>query len=43
VQVSVAAVVSALDDGWEVVVAEERARPVPGTGVDAVIHAHRRR
>jgi 2-polyprenyl-3-methyl-5-hydroxy-6-metoxy-1,4-benzoquinol methylase len=43
VQVSVDAVVSALDDGWEVVVAEERARPVPGTGVDAVIHAHRRR
>jgi len=42
VQVSVASVVAALDPrGWELVVAEERARPVAGTGVDAVIRARR--
>ena len=43
VQVSVQAGVAALDaDAWDVVVAEERPRPVAGTGVDAVIRARRR-
>jgi len=43
VQVSVQAAVAALDaDVWDVVVAEERPRPVAGTGVDAVIRARRR-
>ncbi len=43
VQVSVQAAVAALDaDAWDVVVAEERPRPVAGTGVDAVIRARRR-
>jgi SAM-dependent methyltransferase len=43
VQVSVEHVVAALDSRvWELVVAEERPRPVAGTGVDAVIRAHRR-
>lgn len=43
VQVSVQAAIAALDaDAWDVVVAEERPRPVAGTGVDAVIRARRR-
>lgn len=43
VQVSVDDVVAALDGGhWELVVAEDRPRPVAGTGVDAVVHARRR-
>jgi SAM-dependent methyltransferase len=43
VQVSVDEAVQALDpQDWQVVVAEERPRPVAGTGVDAVIHAIRR-
>ena len=43
VQVSVEAALAALDrDGWELVVAEERSRPVAGSGVDAVIRARRR-
>jgi hypothetical protein len=43
VQVSVQAALAALDpDRWEPVVAEERPRPVAGTGVDAVIRARRR-
>jgi SAM-dependent methyltransferase len=43
VQVSVELAVAALDaDVWELVVAEERSRAVPGTGVDAVIRARRR-
>ena len=42
VQVSVEAAVAALDpNGWEFTVAEERARAVAGTGVDAVIRARR--
>jgi 2-polyprenyl-3-methyl-5-hydroxy-6-metoxy-1,4-benzoquinol methylase len=42
VQVSVESAVAALDQHrWEVVVAEERPRPVAGTGVDAVIRARR--
>jgi 2-polyprenyl-3-methyl-5-hydroxy-6-metoxy-1,4-benzoquinol methylase len=42
VQVSVESAVASLDPGaWEVVVAEERPRPVAGTGVDAVIRARR--
>lgn len=43
VQVSVDAAVAALDpDAWELLVAEERPRPVAGSGVDAVIRARRR-
>ena len=43
VQVSVEDAVAALDsNAWELVVAEERPRPVTGTGVDAVIRARRR-
>jgi SAM-dependent methyltransferase len=42
VQVSVEAVRAALDPGrWELAVAEDRLRPVAGTGVDAVIRARR--
>jgi hypothetical protein len=42
VQVSVEAAVGALDPGrWEFVVAEDRPRSTPGTGVDAVIRARR--
>jgi 2-polyprenyl-3-methyl-5-hydroxy-6-metoxy-1,4-benzoquinol methylase len=42
VQVSVESTVAALDPRrWELVVAEERPRPVAGTGVDAVIRARR--
>lgn len=43
VQVSVEQAVAALDSSvWELIVAEERPRPVAGTGVDAVIRARRR-
>ena len=43
VQVSVDEAVQALDSHeWQVVVAEERARPAVGTGVDAVVRAVRR-
>lgn len=42
VQVSVESAVRALPSNrWEFVVAEERARPIAGTGVDAVIRARR--
>jgi len=42
-QVSVEAALATLDpDRWELVVAEDRPRPVAGTGVDAVIRARRR-
>lgn len=42
-QVSVETAVAALDPGrWEVDVAEDRPRARAGTGVDAVIRAHRR-
>ena len=42
VQVSVEAVLAALDPArWKLVVAENRSRPVAGTGVDAVIRARR--
>jgi len=42
VQVSVESAVAALDPGrWELLVAEERARPAAGSGVDAVIRARR--
>jgi hypothetical protein len=42
VQVSVEAALAALDPNvWEFYVAEERARAVAGTGVDAVIRARR--
>lgn len=42
VQVSVESVIAALEPRrWELVVAEERPRPVSGTGVDAVICARR--
>lgn len=42
VQVSVEEAVATLDPAeWELVVAEERERAVAGTGVDAVIRAHR--
>jgi 2-polyprenyl-3-methyl-5-hydroxy-6-metoxy-1,4-benzoquinol methylase len=42
VQVSVKGAVAALDpSGWELLLAEERARTVAGTGVDAVIRARR--
>jgi SAM-dependent methyltransferase len=43
VQVSVEAALAALDsDAWEILIAEERQRPIAGTGVDAVIRACRR-
>lgn len=43
VQVSVEAAIAVLTPGdWELVVAEERPRPVAGSGVDAVIRARRR-
>jgi 2-polyprenyl-3-methyl-5-hydroxy-6-metoxy-1,4-benzoquinol methylase len=43
VQVSIEPAVGALEPGrWEGIVAEERARPMAGTGVDAVIRARRR-
>jgi hypothetical protein len=43
VQVSVEAALAALDPGrWQPIVAEERPRPMAGTGVDAVIRARRR-
>jgi len=43
VQVSVEEATAALDpDRWELLVAEERQRPMAGTGVDAVIRARRR-
>jgi SAM-dependent methyltransferase len=43
VQVSVEAARAALDpDEWEMVTAEDRPRPVAGSGVDAVIRARRR-
>ncbi len=43
VQVSVEAALAALDaDAWEFVIAEERPRVAAGSGVDAVIQAHRR-
>ena len=43
VQVSVEAAVAALDPGrWELVVADDRPRPMAGSGVDAVIRARRR-
>jgi 2-polyprenyl-3-methyl-5-hydroxy-6-metoxy-1,4-benzoquinol methylase len=43
VQVSVEAAAAALDrNRWELVVAEDRPRPMAGTGVDAVIRARRR-
>jgi SAM-dependent methyltransferase len=43
VQVSVEAARAALDpERWKLLVAEERARPGAGTGVDAVIRARRR-
>lgn len=43
VQVSVDAVVAALDPGrWEFILAEDRPRATPGTGVDAVIRARHR-
>lgn len=42
VQVSVESAVAALDPGrWEFIVAEERPRPVAGSGVDAVVRARR--
>jgi 2-polyprenyl-3-methyl-5-hydroxy-6-metoxy-1,4-benzoquinol methylase len=42
VQVSVEAAFAALDpDRWEVLVADDRPRPMAGTGVDAVIRARR--
>ncbi len=43
VQVSVEAALAALEpDRWELLVADDRPRPVAGTGVDAVIRARRR-
>jgi SAM-dependent methyltransferase len=43
VHVSVEAALAALDPGrWQMVVAEDRPRPIAGTGVDAVIRARRR-
>lgn len=42
VQVSVESAVAALDPSrWELLVAQERARPAAGSGVDAVIRAQR--
>jgi SAM-dependent methyltransferase len=44
VQISVEAALAALDpDRWELLVAEERPRPLAGSGVDAVIRARRHR
>jgi len=41
-QVCVASAVAALDPlRWEFILAQERPRPVAGTGVDAVIRARR--
>lgn len=41
-QVSVEGVLGALDPKhWEILIAEERRRPVPNSGVDAVIRARR--
>ncbi len=43
VQVSVEAALAALDPGqWQPLIADERPRPMAGTGVDAVIQARRR-
>ena len=43
VQVSVEAALAALDPGrWQIVVADDRPRPMAGSGVDAVIRARRR-
>lgn len=43
VQVSIEDAIATLaPEGWELVVVEERLRPVAGTGVDAVIRARRR-
>ena len=42
VQVSVEATLALDPERWELVVAEERPRPIAGTGVDAVIRAQRR-
>jgi SAM-dependent methyltransferase len=43
-QVTVEEAVAALDpEGWQIVVAEERARAVAGTGVDALVRADRTR
>jgi SAM-dependent methyltransferase len=43
VQVSVEAALAALDPGhWQPIVADERPRPMAGSGVDAVIRARRR-
>jgi 2-polyprenyl-3-methyl-5-hydroxy-6-metoxy-1,4-benzoquinol methylase len=43
VQVSVETALAALDAGrWQLVVADDRPRPLAGTGVDAVIRARRR-
>jgi 2-polyprenyl-3-methyl-5-hydroxy-6-metoxy-1,4-benzoquinol methylase len=43
VQVSIEAAVAALESSaWDLLVAEERPRPVAGSGVDAVIRARRR-
>ena len=42
-QVSVEAALAALDPGrWQIVAADDRPRPIAGTGVDAVIRARRR-
>ena len=42
-QVSVETALAALDPcQWQPIVAEERSRPMAGTGVDAVIRARRR-
>lgn len=42
VQISVGAALAALDpDRWELVVADERPRPISGSGVDALIRARR--
>jgi len=43
-QVTIAEATSVLaTDGWKILVAEERPRAAAGTGVDAVVHAVRRR
>jgi hypothetical protein len=43
VQVSVEDAIATLEPSrWEFIVAEERPRPIAGTGVDAVIRARRR-
>lgn len=42
VQISVESAVSALPSNrWEVIVAEDRVRPIAGTGVDAIVRARR--